>query len=72
MIEPLYYEKMSLDKLSNVNRTINGAVIYLKVTNHGLSDQIVDDYPLRFENSSFTVDPYQNGRKNLFVKKNDN
>jgi len=39
----------------------NVAVLRLNISNHGLSDQILEDMPIRFENKNFNIDGDENG-----------
>ena len=39
----------------------NLAVLSLNVSNHGLSDQLLDDIALRFENKNFFIFDDENG-----------
>jgi len=60
---PLGYEKLEVAKTSKSFGSKNKAILWLNVTNHGLSDQIHDDIKIRIDNINMRVDPSYSPRK---------
>lgn len=61
-IQPMGYTKFKTDPTKNHFQAKHGAVLFINVTNHGLSDQIHDDIRLRIDNVNMLIDPERNGR----------